>query len=208
MHSTLDMSGYRYRDEPIQAHSYLLPEVSHIIAEITGGQRTRVFDLGCGNGDFAAGLMSDGHELCGVDPSREGIALARKNHPELRLGHGSAYDDLASRFGTFPVVVSINVVEHVYAPKVFAKTVYSLVCDGGAAIVSAPFHGYWKNLAMALSGSMDRHFAALWDHGRIKFWSEETLCVLLREAGFEAMEFRRVGRVSPLAKVVIAIARK
>jgi 2-polyprenyl-6-hydroxyphenyl methylase/3-demethylubiquinone-9 3-methyltransferase len=55
---------------------------------------------------------------------------------------------------------------------------------------------------------MDAHFTALWDYGHIKFWSEKTLRVLLEEAGFRDIRFRRVGRVPALAKSMIAVARK
>lgn len=79
---------------------------------------------------------------------------------------------------------------------------------GGTAIVSTPYHGYWKNLALAVTGRMDAHFTALWDHGHIKFWSIATLGELLREAGFVDIRFERVGRVPPLAKAMIAIAQK
>ncbi|QXP84016.1 methyltransferase [Methylococcus sp. Mc7] len=83
-----------------------------------------------------------------------------------------------------------------------------MVKRGGKAIVSTPYHGYWKNLALALSGKMDAHFTALWDHGHIKFWSMKTLSTLLEEAGFRDIRFERVGRVPVLAKSMIAIARK
>ncbi|HSQ49736.1 MAG TPA: hypothetical protein VLL94_00560, partial [Nitrospiraceae bacterium] len=75
-------------------------------------------------------------------------------------------------------------------------------------IVSTPYHGYWKNLAMALTGRLDHHFTALWDHGHIKFWSMATLRQLLLEAGFRSITFRRVGRVPALAKSMIAVATK
>jgi 2-polyprenyl-6-hydroxyphenyl methylase/3-demethylubiquinone-9 3-methyltransferase len=61
---------------------------------------------------------------------------------------------------------------------------------------------------MALVGAMDKHFTALWDHGIIKFWSMDTLGILLMDAGFRTVEFRRVGRVPALAKSMIAIARR
>jgi 2-polyprenyl-6-hydroxyphenyl methylase/3-demethylubiquinone-9 3-methyltransferase len=75
-------------------------------------------------------------------------------------------------------------------------------------VLSTPYHGYLKNLALAVSGKMDAHFTALWDHGHIKFWSRATLATLLREAGFSRVEFLRVGRIPPLAKSMIAVARK
>ena len=81
-------------------------------------------------------------------------------------------------------------------------------CRGGGVIVSTPYHGYLKNLAMAVTGKMDAHFTALWDHGHIKFWSVRTLTILLEEAGFRDLRFLRVGRIPPLAKSMIAIARR
>jgi 2-polyprenyl-6-hydroxyphenyl methylase/3-demethylubiquinone-9 3-methyltransferase len=55
---------------------------------------------------------------------------------------------------------------------------------------------------------MDAHFTALWDHGHIKFWSVRTVTALCREAGFLDVSVVRVGRVPPLAKSMIVIARK
>jgi 2-polyprenyl-6-hydroxyphenyl methylase/3-demethylubiquinone-9 3-methyltransferase len=121
---------------------------------------------------------------------------------------GSAYDDLSNQYGQFPLVLSLEVVEHLYFPRKFARTVYDLLELGGTAIISTPYHGYWKNVALAVSGKMDAHFTALWDHGHIKFWSMKTIGVLLREAGFGAISFKRGGRVPALAKSMIAVARK
>ena len=79
---------------------------------------------------------------------------------------------------------------------------------GGHLILSTPYHGYWKNLALAITGNMDQHFTALWDHGHIKFWSIKTLGLLLREVGFSNVSFVRVGRIPVLAKSMIAVAEK
>ena len=152
-------------------------------------------------------MANQGWEVTGIDPSTEGIAQANASYPQVRLEIGSAYDDLSGKYGTFPVVTSLEVVEHVYAPRKYAATLFSLVEPGGTAIVSTPYHGYWKNLALALSGKMDEHFTALWDHGHIKFWSKHTLTQLLREAGFTEFRFRHVGRIPALAKSMIVFAR-
>ena len=95
-----------------------------------------------------------------------------------------------------------------YAPRQYAQTVYDLLEAGGTAIISTPYHGYWKNLALALTGKMDAHFTALWDHGHIKFWSVHTMGELLRGAGFVNLRFIRVGRIAPLAKSMIVVAKK
>jgi 2-polyprenyl-6-hydroxyphenyl methylase/3-demethylubiquinone-9 3-methyltransferase len=205
-----DIKGYGYHDTELgHAHGYLLPALSAIVdaLEIRSANR-RIFDLGCGNGSVAQWLTQRGFDVTGVDPSTEGIGHAKRCRPNLKLHEGSAYDDLAAIYGRFPVVVSLEVVEHVYSPRRYAATLYSLVEPGGAAIVSTPYHGYFKNLAMALTNKMDAHFTALWENGHIKFWSFKTLRLLLEEAGFRDIEFRRVGRVPALAKAMIAVARK
>lgn len=83
-----------------------------------------------------------------------------------------------------------------------------LLAPGGHAIVSTPYHGYWKNLALALSGQMDRHYTALWDHGHIKFWSVDTLTRLMAEKGLEHVSTDRVGRIPALAKSMVLVFRK
>jgi 2-polyprenyl-3-methyl-5-hydroxy-6-metoxy-1,4-benzoquinol methylase len=205
-------SGYQYSDaESSHAHAYLLPtlgaELATLSKELVNTSR-RLFDLGCGNGSVAPALASERWTVTGVDPSATGIEEVQKAYPKLRLELGSAYDDLAARYGRFPVVISLEVVEHVCAPRHYSRTLFDLVQPGEIAIVSTPYHGYVKNLALAITGKMDGHFTALWDHGHIKFWSISTLTTLLREAGFDSVRFRRVGRVPTLAKSMIAIARK
>lgn len=203
--------GYAYSDAELShTFEYLYPSVSRVLAGVrfADGNR-RIFELGCGNGSFANQLSKLGFEVSGVDASEQGIHLAKQNYPHLaKLELGSAYDDLAGRYGRFPVAISLEVVEHVYYPRKFAATLFSLLEDGGVAIVSTPYHGYWKNLALAATGRLDAHFTALWDHGHIKFWSMRTLRALLEEAGFVDIEFQRVGRIPPLAKSMIAIARR
>jgi len=206
----VDMSGYVYQDGELnQSHQYLVPSVLAILASLSvPPSHRRVFEIGCGNGAVAAVLANEGYQTTGVEVSVQGLEQARRRYPHLSFQPGSAYDRLAETYGQFPIVLSLEVVEHLYAPRVFAKTLYNLVEPSGTAIVSTPYHGYWKNLAMALSGQMDAHFTALWDHGHIKFWSMKTLKALLLEAGFKSVSFTRVGRIPVLAKSMIAVAQK
>jgi 2-polyprenyl-3-methyl-5-hydroxy-6-metoxy-1,4-benzoquinol methylase len=203
-------SEYAYSHaRPTYEHNYLVKPALEFLRESTvGGRAARVFDLGCGNGAIGAALHDAGFALSGVDTSRSGIAAANRAYPYLDLRVGSAYDDLASVFGKFPIVVSFEVVEHLYYPRHFATTVYDLVEPGGIAVVSTPYHGYLKNLLIALAGRFDAHADPLWEHGHIKFWSPRTLSSLLCDAGFETPRVIRVGRVPVLAKSMIAIARK
>lgn len=202
-------AGYQYSNALLgHSHEYLLPAVLDLLGQAGAPESQRLFELGCGNGSVASCLSRHGWDVTGVDASMDGIRHARAAYPDLKLFNGSAYDDLAAIYGRFPVVLSLEVIEHIYSPRHYVRTLMDLLEPGGRAIISTPYHGYWKNLALAMSGRMDAHFSALWDHGHIKFWSMATLGQLLKEAGFADVQFVRVGRIPIVAKSMIAVARK
>ncbi|WP_027553026.1 bifunctional 2-polyprenyl-6-hydroxyphenol methylase/3-demethylubiquinol 3-O-methyltransferase UbiG [Bradyrhizobium sp. Cp5.3] len=203
------ISGYTFDDAELNgSHDILLPCLLAVLEERGSGKGTRVMDLGCGNGAVTELLHRRGHSVVGVDPSESGIRYAREKYPHLQIDRGSAYEPISGKYGQFDFVVSLEVVEHLYNPRKYAATVHSLLKPGGTAIISTPYHGYWKNLTMAVTGRLDHHFTALWDHGHIKFWSYKTLRLLLEEAGLRDIQFHRVGRIPPLAKSMLAVARK
>jgi 2-polyprenyl-6-hydroxyphenyl methylase/3-demethylubiquinone-9 3-methyltransferase len=201
-------SEYHYNSaQPTWANQYLWPKLKKLVqSNATAG--TRVFEIGCGSGATAGMLAELGYSVTAIDPSSSGINLASRAYPHVSFAERSAYDDLAKEFGSFPVVVSLEVIEHCFYPRKYADAVFSLLEPGGVAIISTPFHGYFKNLALAVAGKFDFHWSPLWDGGHIKFWSENTLSALLKERGFSEVYFVRVGRIPPLAKSMIAVARK
>jgi 2-polyprenyl-3-methyl-5-hydroxy-6-metoxy-1,4-benzoquinol methylase len=168
----------------------------------------RAFDLGCGNGFQADRLARLGFRVAGIDQSESGIALAQRSFPQLDLRVGSAYEDLAAQFGTFPLVLSIEVIEHLINPKLYAKRFYDLLEPGGMGIISTPYHGWIKNVVISISGKWDSHHDVLWDGGHVKFFSVSKLTELLRQAGFAINSVERVGRIPPVAKSIVMVFSK
>ncbi|HTV48100.1 MAG TPA: methyltransferase domain-containing protein [Phycisphaerae bacterium] len=209
---TAFQKGYSFKSSELScAHDYLLPALTQLVEQERQKRAVKtlpLFDLGCGNGSVANYLAQLGYQVTGVDPSEDGINMAKTAYPELNLQPGSTDENLAGRFGQFPVVYSLEVIEHVYSARKFAACTFNLLEPGGTAIVSTPYHGYFKNLAIALVNGFDEHFKAIWDHGHIKFWSMRTLSTLLSQAGFVNVRFVRVGRIPPLARSMIAVAEK
>ncbi len=202
------MPTYGYSDSSAtQANAELWPALEKIVRSRQWGER-RAFDLGCGNGATGNFLSTLGFEVTGVDLSESGIEIAQRAFPRVKTSIGNVYDNLAGQYGAFPLVISLEVVEHCFDPHSFAKTFISLIAPGGIGVLSTPYHGYLKNVALALSGKMDGHFTALWPNGHIKFFSVKTLDKLLREAGASDIRFELVGRIPPLAKSMIAILQQ
>lgn len=198
--------------EAERSHDYLQPVVLSALRTYAprGSAPARVFDAGCGNGALLRRLQLDGYETSGCDASESGVVQARKLcGTAVRVERLSVYDDLAGTFGSgWDVVISTEVVEHLYAPRDFVRRVDALLKPGGVLILSTPYHGYLKNLALAATGALDKHFTALWDGGHIKFWSYATLTRLLSEFGFGRFAFSGAGRLPWLWKSMVVVARK
>lgn len=146
---------------------------------------------------MVAALHEAGYYVVGVDPDEDGVALSRERCPGINFYALSAEDDasliLEGEESVFDAVVSTEVVEHLYAPHLLPIFVRRLLPAGGYFVVSTPYHGYLKNLAVAVTNKWDAHLNPLWHTGHIKFWSRKTLTELLESNGFEVIEFHGVG---------------
>lgn len=195
-----------YEARPDASHEYLLPIVRSMLEGSPAD--SVVLDLGCGNGSFLSRLDRNGWSLIGVDYSQSGIRIAKEHHPGIQFHLADAETDLLGLVGLVDVVISTEVIEHLYDPRAFLANAYRLLKPGGALIVSTPYHGYWKNLMLAATGKLDRHFTVLWDHGHIKFWSRQTLEHAISEAGFEVTQFRGAGRIPHLWRSMVVKAER
>ncbi len=205
----VDISVYEYEDAGFNhSHDYLVPSLVRVLGDYAPTRETILFELGFGNGVTANHLTGLGYEVVGVDPSVDGVRQANTNYPTLRLQHGHSGENLHQRFGSFEILYSLEVIEHVFDPFEYAQNINSLLTKGGICVLSTPYHSYIKNLAISLAGKWDHHFTALWQGGHIKFWSPATITQLLETQGFEVLKIERIGRVPILAKSMMVVARK
>jgi 2-polyprenyl-3-methyl-5-hydroxy-6-metoxy-1,4-benzoquinol methylase len=206
----MDGISYEYRTTAGEvSHSYLYGPVVEALADIP--PNALVVDIGCGNGSFLSLFQSRGWQLYGSDYSSTGIEIARASYPSIKFSVANAEsmpEELASRAGQFDVVLNTEVIEHVYNPRGLLKTCNSLLKPNGTLVLTTPYHGYFKNLLLAATGKLDRHFTVLWDHGHIKFWSHKTMREVLTEAGFTNIRFSGAGRIPWLWKSMVVRAQK
>jgi hypothetical protein len=76
-------------------------------------------------------------------------------------------EDLLTELGEepFDLVVSTEVVEHLYSPHAWAIGCFRALRPSGTLVLSTPFHGWFKNVALAISGRLDDHHDALREGG-------------------------------------------
>ena len=192
-------------------HDYLLPAITKLLANInTNNQhKLQILDLGCGNGSLSNAIAQQGYQVTGIEDSLTGVENAHKNFPDCKFIHASVYDLPYKHLDQeFDIIISAEVIEHLVYPRELIKAAHKLLKPQGSVIITTPYHGYIKNLALALSGKMDSHFTALWDGGHIKFFSVKTLTQLLTEEGFSNCKFEFAGRYPYLWKSMLVVATK
>ncbi len=192
-------------DSPV--HHLVKP---HIVDLLSKHSVIKVLDLGCGNGAFTHLLHQNGFKVEGFDGSASGVELARKNYPEIQF---SQLDLVSGRMpdhskNQFDAVVSVEVIEHLLLPRMLIQNAIQALKPGGLLILTTPYHGYWKNLAIALTNRFDAHWHPLRDYGHVKFFSKKTLMQLFIEFGLKDIRLVTVGRIPALACSMIVSGRK
>lgn len=186
--------------------------IAPIILKLLRGIKVkRILDLGSGNGALCSMLNMAGYESVGVEYDEAGTAIARLSYPNISFYNFGVQDDperLLAKEPLFDAVISTEVIEHLFSPNLLATYAARVLKDQGILIISTPYHGYLKNLALSLVNKWDDHHSPLWTGGHIKFWSRATLTELLTSNGFEVKEFYGVGRAPYLWKSMVLVARK
>lgn len=201
----VDSYGWSEESRP-PSESYLHPVILGFIEQL---KPSKILDLGCGNGDLCKLLYDSGYQCVGVDADEEGIEIAGNKYPDIKFVATGVYDDPAELVEEgIDMVVSAEVIEHLFKPSCLPKYASEILKKGQYLIVTTPYHGYLKNLVLSILNKWDSHHTVLWEGGHIKFWSRKTLQRLLKREGFEVLSFKGVGRFPFLWKSMIIVARK
>jgi SAM-dependent methyltransferase len=125
-----------------------------------------VLDAGCGAGQGTHYLATHGARcVVGVDISVEATGFAQRSYGDEEALHGFAQMDvtrLGFPPGTFDLVTSIEVIEHIFEPEVYVEEIRRVLKDTGVLVLSTPN----KLISSPTPGSM-------WPHHVHEFYPEE-----------------------------------
>jgi 2-polyprenyl-3-methyl-5-hydroxy-6-metoxy-1,4-benzoquinol methylase len=103
----------------------------YIIGRVPG----RLLDVGCGTGDFLAGMAAHGWDASGVEFDAEAVAVARL-HAGVRV-HTGRLSDQRFPLSSFDAITLSNVIEHLPNPdRVFAELRRVLAPGGRIAMIT------------------------------------------------------------------------
>jgi 2-polyprenyl-6-hydroxyphenyl methylase/3-demethylubiquinone-9 3-methyltransferase len=190
--------------------------LADLLEDIIGrqpGVRT-VCDLGCGNGHLAGRLGRRGLTVVGIDASPAYLDIARRHHGSDRVtfAQGLIGEQLCEQLRVhqppFDLVVSSDVIEHLYDPLQLIATAFGVLRPGGIAVIGTPYHGYMKNVAISALGKWDVHHSVHWLGGHIKFFSVNSLRRMMQQTGFNEPQFHYYGRWPGFWKNMVAVATR
>jgi 2-polyprenyl-6-hydroxyphenyl methylase/3-demethylubiquinone-9 3-methyltransferase len=144
-------------------------------------------DVGCGAGLLAEPLARLGATVTGIDAAPEVIAVAREHAAGQGLQIDYRVGDVQQLAGTFDLVTSMEVIEHVADPGAFLKALAARLAPGGLLIMSTPNATGWSKLLLITVaegiGQIPRG-----THDFDKFIGPDRMRILLAEAGLQCVD--------------------
>lgn len=197
-------SGFHDGSRRIHAHV-----TRPIVEQLAAAGAHTVLDLGCGNGWFTQSLQRCGFEVLGVDHDEALLQRAHQQQPTVRFQRLDVLQGLAPGLSErFDAVVAIDVIDHVPLPRRMITTALAALKPGGVLVMTCGYHGYAKNLALALAGRFDARWDPLLDGGRVKFFSRASLVALMSEFEWHSLHVDTIGRIPMLARSMLVVAVK
>jgi SAM-dependent methyltransferase len=129
-----DAEFYRELGDSPKYYSSWKWEFDWVKARIARG--AAVLDVGCGGGDFLAGIAPSAGRVVGVEWSFPAVARARAQGLDVREGNIAGF---AAEFaGGFDAVCAFHVLEHLPAPAGFLGSLRRCLRPGGSLYLSVP----------------------------------------------------------------------
>jgi 2-polyprenyl-3-methyl-5-hydroxy-6-metoxy-1,4-benzoquinol methylase len=134
----------------------------------------RVCEIGAGNGDVISSFS--GNELCAIEPSEECQDVLKKKGISIVL---NSTDQAKNSNYKFEIILMRHVLEHVYYPKNFLKTVRDLLTDKGIMYIAVP------NIFVS-----DRTFTSMFSYPHISYFSVHSLKYLCQSIGYTVLAIK------------------
>lgn len=201
---------FSWKNQKPYSFNYLFKTIAHILSEFNFSKSISILDTACGNGYLVKELSESGYEnIWGFDLSSSGIEIARSINKNLSNNlaiHDLYQKKLPNNFPAsgYDLIFGAEVIEHLYSPSKYLENVNSWL--KGVFILTTPYHGYLKNLAISIFNGFDKHFNPLQEGGHIKFFSKKTLYRLLQENGFNPIKLYGSGRLPYLWKSMVVVS--
>jgi methionine biosynthesis protein MetW len=111
-----------------------------------------VIDMGCGDGSFTVkiGERIGTAAISGIEVDEESVRLGEQK--QLKIIRADLNQALPLESASLDVVVSNQVIEHLWLTDLFLKEIHRVLKPGGYAVISTPNLATWQNIAAIIWG--------------------------------------------------------
>jgi 2-polyprenyl-3-methyl-5-hydroxy-6-metoxy-1,4-benzoquinol methylase len=141
-----------------------------------GPRARRIFEIGCGDGNFLASLQRSGWTVAGSEFDATAAATASRRHGlDLRTLDERGLD---AAFAPFEVIAAYHVLEHIYAPREWLSAAARNLAPGGLLHIQVP---NYASITRRVTGEA---WASWVFPQHVYLYTPATLATLLRTGGF------------------------
>ncbi|MEL6486301.1 MAG: bifunctional 2-polyprenyl-6-hydroxyphenol methylase/3-demethylubiquinol 3-O-methyltransferase UbiG [Pseudomonadota bacterium] len=149
-------------------------------------------DIGCGAGLLCEPLARLGADVTGVDASAQNVSVAAAHAEAMGLDIRYMAGDVASLdIGTFDLVTSVEVIEHVADKRAFIADVAARIAPGGLLVMSTPNRTAASRVLLVGAAEAIGYVPKGTHHWR-DFITPEELFKLLNDVGLEVIDQRGI----------------
>ena len=149
-------------------------------------------DVGCGAGLLAEPLARLGAKVTAIDAAPELIEVAKAHAGGQGLEIDYRHAAVEDMDGTFDLVTSMEVIEHVADPQAFLNSLAARLAPGGLMILSTPNRTAWSKLLMVtIAEGIGQIPKGTHDHG--KFITPEEMKAMMAAAGLAVIDCEGIG---------------
>jgi glycosyltransferase involved in cell wall biosynthesis len=161
-----------------------------ILGLMRGMPASRVLDLGCAGGQFAAHVRAAGHHVTGVDLQEVQGVRDRVDH----FVKASIEDGIPGQAGDgFDVIIAADVIDQLSQPTRVLRDMCRVLRPGGQVLLSVPNFGHWYPRVRVSTGLFGYDRRGILDQTHLRFFTRATLRRLVRATGFDIVEEHATG---------------
>lgn len=154
------------------ARNYTISRKIKLIKSLTGNDKIKILDIGCGTGEFLSGCQKSGWIVSGTEPNSKARMYAKTKY-EISL-----YEKESSINNTFDVITMWHVLEHTKNLGERILSIKKLLKDSGTIIIAVPNY-------LCYEAHLYSEFWAAYDVPRhLYHFTPNTITMLMHNYGF------------------------